>query len=118
MSGYFFDFAKQNQKNNHSFKIFFGGVSRQRSFETASRRFFRVHGGPAARRAPFPGPIGFPSNFERIRPIIRLVATGVIEGLKRLFSSHFVPFFGQIAGLFSLKKAFKWKENSSFFPMC
>jgi hypothetical protein len=37
MSGYFFDFASQNQKNNHSFKIFFGGVSRQRSFETASK---------------------------------------------------------------------------------
>jgi hypothetical protein len=37
MSGYFFDFAKQNQKNNHSFKMFFGGVSRQGSFETASQ---------------------------------------------------------------------------------
>jgi hypothetical protein len=36
MSGYFFDFASQNQKNNHSFKMFFGGVSRQGSFETAS----------------------------------------------------------------------------------
>jgi hypothetical protein len=36
MNAHFFDFAKQNQKNGHSFKIFFGGVSRQRSFETGS----------------------------------------------------------------------------------
>jgi hypothetical protein len=36
MSGCFFDFAKQNQKNSHSFKIFFSGGSRQRSFDTAS----------------------------------------------------------------------------------
>jgi hypothetical protein len=50
MSGYFFDFAKQNQKNNHSFKIFFGGVSRQRSFETASvfRDSLALPGGQAA----------------------------------------------------------------------
>jgi hypothetical protein len=34
----FFDFALQNQKKHgHSFKIFLGGVSRQGSFETASR---------------------------------------------------------------------------------
>jgi hypothetical protein len=37
MNAHFFDFAKQNQKNGHSFIIFFGGVSRQRSFETGSR---------------------------------------------------------------------------------
>jgi hypothetical protein len=36
MNAHFFDFAKQNQKNGHSFKIFLGGVSRQGSFETAS----------------------------------------------------------------------------------
>jgi hypothetical protein len=42
MSGYFFDFASQNQKNNHSFKMFFGGVSRQGSFETASGGFRAV----------------------------------------------------------------------------
>jgi hypothetical protein len=36
MNAHFFDFAKQNQKNGHSFKIFPGGASRQRSFETAS----------------------------------------------------------------------------------
>jgi hypothetical protein len=29
MNAHFFDFAKQNQKNGHSFKIFLGGVSRQ-----------------------------------------------------------------------------------------
>jgi hypothetical protein len=40
MSGYFFDFAKQNQKNNHSFKMFFGGASRQGSFETATKGVF------------------------------------------------------------------------------
>jgi hypothetical protein len=36
MNARFFDFAKQNQKNGHSFKMFVGGVSRQESFETAS----------------------------------------------------------------------------------
>jgi hypothetical protein len=35
MNAHFFDFASQNQKNGHSFKIFLGGVSRQGSFETA-----------------------------------------------------------------------------------
>jgi hypothetical protein len=44
MSGCFFDFASQIQKNNHSFKMFFGGVSRQRSFETASKGIFRCTG--------------------------------------------------------------------------
>jgi hypothetical protein len=37
MNAHFFDFAKQNQKNGHSFKIFLGSVSRQGAFETASR---------------------------------------------------------------------------------
>jgi hypothetical protein len=36
MNARFFDFASQNQKNGHSFKIFLGGISRQESFETAS----------------------------------------------------------------------------------
>jgi hypothetical protein len=45
MRGYFFDFASQNQKNNHSFKMFFGGVSRQGSFETASLFYFDAGGG-------------------------------------------------------------------------
>jgi hypothetical protein len=36
MSGHFFGFAKQNQKNDHSFKMFLGSASRQGSFETAS----------------------------------------------------------------------------------
>jgi hypothetical protein len=36
MNAHFVDFASQNQRNEHSFKIFFGGVSRQMSFETAS----------------------------------------------------------------------------------
>jgi hypothetical protein len=34
---HFFDFAKQNQKNGQSFKIFLDGVSRQGPFETGSR---------------------------------------------------------------------------------
>jgi hypothetical protein len=29
MNAHIFDFASQNQENGHSFKIFFGGVSRQ-----------------------------------------------------------------------------------------
>ncbi|MEY3367403.1 MAG: hypothetical protein RI973_558 [Bacteroidota bacterium] len=36
MNAQFFDFASQNQKNGHSFKIFLGGASRQGSFEAAS----------------------------------------------------------------------------------
>ena len=46
MNAHFFDFAKQNQKNGHSFKIFLGGVSRQGSFETGSTR--RACGPPSA----------------------------------------------------------------------
>jgi hypothetical protein len=48
MNAHFFDFAKQNQKNGHSFKIFLGGASRQGSFETASAGE-GVLGRPAAR---------------------------------------------------------------------
>jgi hypothetical protein len=44
MSGHFFGFASQNQKNGHSFKLFFGGASRQGSFETALRDFRPVSG--------------------------------------------------------------------------
>jgi hypothetical protein len=36
MNAQFFDFTSQNQKIGHSFKMFFGGASRQRSFETGS----------------------------------------------------------------------------------
>jgi hypothetical protein len=49
--------------------------------------------------------------------ILRLQKTcfgGVIEGAKRLFSSHFVPFSGQIAGLFSLKKPSSGKKIALF----
>ena len=40
--------------------------------------------------------------------IIGLVARGIIEGSKRPFYIHTVPFFGHIAPLYSLKRAFVW----------
>jgi hypothetical protein len=40
MSGYFFDFASQNQKNNHSFIILFRHQRRRNTFETASEEIF------------------------------------------------------------------------------
>jgi hypothetical protein len=43
MNAHFFDFAKQNQKNGHSFKMFLGGVSSQGSFETGSVGLSAVH---------------------------------------------------------------------------
>jgi hypothetical protein len=36
MNAHFFDFAKQNQKNGHSFIIFFRRLRRRKSFDTAS----------------------------------------------------------------------------------
>jgi hypothetical protein len=36
--------------------------------------------------------------------INRLIARGIIEGSKRPFFIHTVPFFGHIAPLYSLKK--------------
>jgi hypothetical protein len=51
MSGYFFDFASQNQKNNHSFIILFRRQRRRNTFETASEGIFGLTAGlrPAVR---------------------------------------------------------------------
>jgi hypothetical protein len=38
----FVDFASQNQQNRCLMKIFFGGASRQKTFETASGKFYGV----------------------------------------------------------------------------
>jgi hypothetical protein len=45
-----------------------------------------------------------PQTGVKLPCYIRLVAKGIIEGSKRPFFSHTVPFFGHIARLYSLKK--------------
>jgi hypothetical protein len=54
MNAHFFDFASQNQKNDHSFIILFPAEGGEYLLRQA-RRGFLANGGPVARRLPFPG---------------------------------------------------------------
>jgi hypothetical protein len=57
MSGHFFYFASRNKKNDHSFKMFFGGASRQGYFETAS--YLRQDSGLVQTKPGFLEPLEF-----------------------------------------------------------
>jgi hypothetical protein len=50
-------------------------------------------------------------------PSIRLVARGILEGSKRPFFAHAVPFFGHVAQLYSLKKTSHGQKITLFSPL-
>jgi hypothetical protein len=89
MSGYFFDFASQNQKNNHSFKMFFGGVSRQGSFETASVEIFGHTAGHKPAVCPSRG------QAAAAKQIARSFETGSEGFVRRLYQKRLAAFGGK-----------------------